>query len=343
MKLSRSRHTYNRRVKKPRRKLLSVGSFGVILLLVCLCSVIVFKKNNTIMPSVKIASSQQLTLAKNAKLAWPTTGQAAIGSVDDGLLARSSNNEKQQPTASMAKVIVALAVMEKKPFKPGQTGQSYILTAKDEANYNRELDRGGSVVPVYKGMTLTQYEAMQAMLIASANNVADSLVEKTFGSVEAYTSYAEDMLERMGLSRTNVTDASGYSSSTVSTPSELVIIGIAALKNPVIAEIVAQSEAYIPGVGMIQNTNDLLGTDGVVGIKTGTTDAAGNCLLFAARYTTNDGKDVTIVGVVMGDSNASAVFADSRNLLASVRQGFGLIDDQSTDSSVEPLTDRAPR
>jgi D-alanyl-D-alanine carboxypeptidase (penicillin-binding protein 5/6) len=91
----------------------------------------------------------------------------------------------------------------------------------------------------------------------------------------------------------------------------------------VIAEIVAQSQAPIPGIpgGIIKNTNQLLGNDeGVIGIKTGTTDEAGHCLLFAARYAAEDGQKVTIVGVVMGEKDASSLFQDSRNVLASAKQ-----------------------
>ncbi len=137
-------------------------------------------------------------------------------------------------------------------------------------------------------------------------------------------SYAQDMLQRMGLSRTVVADASGFSPATVSTPSELVAIGIAALKNPVIAEIVAQPQAQIPGIGIIKNTNQLLGTDGVIGIKTGTTDEAGHCLLFAARHAAEDGQKVTIVGVIMGDKNATSLYRDSRDLLESAKQGWSV-------------------
>jgi len=183
------------------------------------------------------------------------------------------------------------------------------------------------VLPVYEGMVVTQYQALQMMLIASANNIADTLAERIFGSEEAYITYAQNMLKRMGLSKTTVADASGFSSRTVSTASELVKIGIAALKNPVIAEIVAQSQAQIPGVGTIKNTNELLGSDGVVGIKTGTTNQAGSCLLFAARYAGVDGQKVTLVGVIMGDLDAQNLFADVRQLLASARQNYGLIDD----------------
>lgn len=290
-------------------------------------------------PSATVIASQS-SLIEHAQLTWPSSGQAAVGTVEEGLLARSSNNEKPRPTASMAKVITALAIMEKQPFKPGQTGKTYTLTSEDVAYYQAHAAKDGSVVPVYEGMVITQYQAMQMMLIASGNNIADTLVERVFGSAEAYDAYVQDMLERYGLHQTVVTDASGFDPATVSTPSELVAVGIIALKNPVIAQIVAQSHAYIPGVGTIKNTNELLGSDGVVGIKTGTTDEAGSCLLFAAEHITNNGQKITIVGVNMGDKNASKLFNDSAALLASVKQGFGLTQDPATNSAAPLLWSR---
>lgn len=256
------------------------------------------------------------------QLAWPAFGQAAIGSLEDGLLASSSANEKLRPTASMAKVITALAIMKKQPFKPGQEGQTYSITRNDIAGLNAYISEGGSVLPMLIGMKLTQYQAMQRMLIASDNNMADILVERVFGSKEAYLSYARNMLKGMGLRRTVVADASGFNPATASTPSELVAIGIAALKNKVIAGIVAQRQAQIPVAGAIKNTNQLLGADGVIGIKTGTTGKAGSCLLFAARYTARNGKKGTIVGVIMGDKNHRTLYRDSRDLLASAKQNF---------------------
>jgi D-alanyl-D-alanine carboxypeptidase (penicillin-binding protein 5/6) len=275
-------------------------------------------------------------LRQGVQLAWPAVGQAAIGSVEDGLLARSSDKEKVRPIASMAKVITALAIMEKQPFKPGQEGQIYTITKNDIAGLRAYISQGGSTLPIFIGMKLTQYQAMQRMLIASDNNMADILVERIFGATELYVSYVQDMLKRMGLSRTVVADASGFNSATVSTPSELVVIGIAALNNPMIAKIVAQQQAQVPVAGTIKNTNQVLGVDGIIGIKTGTTDAAGSCLLFAAHYTAKDRQRGTIVGVIMGDKNHSRLYSDSRDLLASAKQGFGLVETQLPHNIVAP-------
>lgn len=344
MKIKRTRYTYahDRQARKPRRRLLFAGLFSVILLLFCGYGVAAFVKD-TSMPSAETVPLQ-MTLAEDVQLAWPVVGQAAVASVEDGLPARSSDNEELRPIASMAKVITALAIMEKQPFELGQEGQTYTITAEDIASLRAYMAENGSVLPLLIGTELTQYQAMQRMLIASDNSVADIVVERIFGSQEAYVSYAQEMLQRMGLSRTVVADASGFNPTTVSTPSELVAIGIAALKNPVIAEIVAQPQARIPVAGIIENTNQLLGTDGVIGIKTGTTDEAGSCLLFAARYVADDGHEVTIVGVMMGDTNATSLFSDSRDLLASAKQGFGLVESQPAGNVVAtpPKRDRRP-
>jgi D-alanyl-D-alanine carboxypeptidase (penicillin-binding protein 5/6) len=273
----------------------------------------------------------------NGQLVWPEVGQAAIGSVEDGLLARSPGIEKARPIASMAKVITALAIMEKKPFKPGQAGQVYTINKKDITGLRTYISDGCTVLPIHTGMNITQYQAMQRMLIASDNIMADILVERTFGSKAAYLRYTKVMLKRMGLSRTVVADASGFNPGTMSTPSEVVAIGIAALKNPVIAKIVALQRADLPVTGTIKNTNQLLGLHGIIGIKTGTTYKAGSCLLFAARYTSSgDGQKKTIVGVIMGNINHSTLYRDSKNLLASAKLCFAKDEGHTTFNFVSP-------
>lgn len=337
---------HNRKTKKPHRRSLLAGFLVIILLLFGIYSVTSFFKDKSV-PSTE-AVRPQMTLTEDIQLAWPEVGQAAVGSVEDGLLARSSLNEKQRPIASMAKVITALAIMEKRPFEPGQEGQTITITKEDIDSMVAYISEEGSVQPLLVGTKLTQYQAMQRMLIASDNNMADILVERIFGSREAYVSYANDMLRRMKQSQTVVDDASGFSPQTVSTPSDMVALGIAALKNPVIAEIVAQPQAQILGdrYPIYKNTNELLGEDGVIGIKTGITREAGGCLLFAARFTTKDGKEKTIVGVVMGSGDAASRFNESRELLASARQSFGLAEAEPTDNTIattQENMDRAPR
>ncbi|MCA1806894.1 MAG: hypothetical protein LC687_03390, partial [Actinobacteria bacterium] len=169
--------------------------------------------------------------------------------------------------------------------------------------------------------------AMQALLIPSANNMADTLANWAFGSMEGYLEYANNMVAGMGLEQTTLADASGFSPASVSTPAELVLAGQAALDNEVIADIVARQQAQIyPGVETVFSTNQLLSDPSVVGIKTGTTDEAGANLLFAARHALTETSEATIVGVVMGQPERTVLYEEAQLLLQSAYQGFGFIE-----------------
>lgn len=260
------------------------------------------------------------------ELVWPSRGQAAIGTLGDGVLARSHSDEQQRPIASLAKVITALAVLEKAPLQPGEGGITITFDASDEQLYHEYLAKDGSVTAVTAGASMNQYQALQAILLPSSNNMSDSLVRRVFGSVDAYVQYANDMIGRYGLTQTRVDDASGFSPHTTSTTSEMIAIGQKALNHPVIAEIVAQSEADIPLSGVIPNYTLIIDDEHVNGIKIGNTDEAGWCLLFSAKYANDTGKEATLIGVVLGEENAAALRDSSERLLASAKAGLRRVE-----------------
>jgi D-alanyl-D-alanine carboxypeptidase (penicillin-binding protein 5/6) len=78
-----------------------------------------------------------------------------------------------------------------------------------------------------------------------------------------------------------------------------VRLGEKVLQNATLSSIVSLKAARVPVAGVVTNTNHLLGLDGDIGIKTGSTNAAGGCLLFAV-HTTVDSLPVTLVGAVLG-------------------------------------------
>jgi serine-type D-Ala-D-Ala carboxypeptidase (penicillin-binding protein 5/6) len=116
-------------------------------------------------------------------------------------------------------------------------------------------------------------------------------------------------------------DATGMSPDNRATATDLVELGKIALANPVIAELTSTPTISIPSVGEIENTNDLLGVNGVRGMKTGTLDEAGACLLFAADYQIGS-ETVTVVGVMLGGKNHPSLNVDISALLATVQAGF---------------------
>ncbi len=252
---------------------------------------------------------------------WPDHGQAALAADGYGLLAQN-RADKPVPIASVAKIMTALAVLKQKPLDLHQSGPNLTLTAADVALYQNNLSDGGSVVPVVNGETISEYQSLEAMLLPSANNMADTLVNWAFGSMDNYIGYANSLAQGLGLRNTHIADASGFADMTVSTAADLVVIGQQALKNPVLAQIVQEKSAIIPIAGEVINTNFILGQNGLIGIKTGNTDAAGGCFLLAIRRQWQ-GHLLTVIGAVLGAPTLDVAMHDGLSLADSAYTGFG--------------------
>jgi D-alanyl-D-alanine carboxypeptidase (penicillin-binding protein 5/6) len=265
---------------------------------------------------------------------WPKSGQAALGSLQEGVLTHSSSPENVAPTASVAKVFTALAVLEKKPITSGTKGPLITLDQTDVDLYKHYMSIGGSNVAVTPGEQITETQALEAMLLPSANNIADSLAIWAFGSMEAYIAYANTMVKGWGLNDTTISDASGFSAATTSTPSNLIVAGQKLLNNPVLSVIVAESSATIPVAGLIRNTNQLLGSQNVLGIKTGHTDEAGGCLLFAAQVTLDANHSTTLIGAILGTPDMATAFSDTARLISEGSKGFGIMTIATVDAKI---------
>ncbi|GAB2458886.1 D-alanyl-D-alanine carboxypeptidase (penicillin-binding protein 5/6) [Conyzicola lurida] len=256
-----------------------------------------------------------------ADLGWPALGASAVGAIGyDGVLG-AGGNDQAAPIASITKIISALVVLEAKPIGLDDAGPDIEFTAKDVAIRAAYQAVNGATEPVQAGMVLTQRQVMDVMLVESANNYAESLVTWAFGSVDEFLPVANAWLADHGLASTSISDPTGMSPLNVSTASDLVQLGKLALANPVVNAIVGTATEQVPVLGEISNSNALLGIDGIRGIKTGTLDEAGACLLFAADYVVG-GETVTIVGVVLGGTDHKSLNVSVRALLADVEAGF---------------------
>ena len=228
---------------------------------------------------------------------------------------------QSESIASMTKTITALVLLDKHPIPQGSEGPTITFTSADVDILHQVWAEDGSWAPVQAGEQLTEKQALTAMLLPSANNYAISLAIWGFGSVDAFLTYANSWLGSHGFTGTHLTDPSGLDPGSVSTPPDLVSIGKLVIANPVLAQIVDTPTADLPGAGTVQNGNELLGHDGIVGIKTGWTDQAGHCLLFAASVTVH-GHPLKLVGVVTGAPDYTNLWTDVPTLLKSVEDGF---------------------
>lgn len=270
-------------------------------------------------------------------LAWPSYGEAAVGAEDYGVLA-THGPQTPVPTASTAKIMLTLCVLRVKPLEQGQIYKPVLtLTQRDVDIYNKFYLEDGSIAPVRAGEVISEYQALQAVLLPSANNMADSLAIWAFGSTAAYTNYANKYAAELGLTGAHFDDPSGFSPKTVSTAQDLVKLSLAAMKNPVFREIVAQPQAKIPVAGTIYNVNGLLGKHDIIGIKTGNTDEAGGVFVIASTRTIND-KELTVVAAVMGGPNLVRAMLDSVPLVQSAKQNFALQTVLPKDATVSTYT-----
>lgn len=263
----------------------------------------------------------QAPVTAAVQLDWPGYGASAIGAIGyPGVLA-SSGAAEPQPIASITKVITALVVLEAKPLSQGEQGPEITTTATDSALYNSYFARNGKVEPVKAGLVFSEHQLLQLTLVASANNYTATLVNWAFGSEEAFLPIARDWLAAHGLDDTTLTDATGMNPENTSTVSDLIELGKIAIADPVVSELVVTQRISIAHVGEIDNTNELLGSAGVRGIKTGTLDEAGACLLFAADYEIA-GTMVTVIGVILGGDDHPSLNRDVVALLSTAQSGF---------------------
>ena len=229
---------------------------------------------------------------------WPAYGQAAFVQTGQSQV-QAGPNQHVAAIASVAKVMTAYLVLRDHPLRPGEDGPTIALTAADVADTDRRRRHGESVVSIAAGEQLTERQALDALLLPSANNIAVVLARWDAGSADRFVARMNTTARSLGMTHTRYTDPSGYDDATVSTAADQVRIVDRAMRLPVFASIVATPSATLPVADTVHNTNTLLGHNGFVGVKTGSTDAAGGCFAFRAiRWI--DGKRTAITGVVLG-------------------------------------------
>jgi serine-type D-Ala-D-Ala carboxypeptidase (penicillin-binding protein 5/6) len=237
---------------------------------------------------------------------WPAYGQAAVQLGQSPV--HVGPNQHAAPIASVAKVMTAYLVLRDHPLRPGEEGPTITLTDADVADTDRRAGQDESVVPIAAGEQLTELQALQAVLLPSANNIAAVLARWDAGSEGRFVARMNATARSLGMTHTRYTDPSGYDDATVSTAADQMRIVDRAMRLPVFASIVAAPSATLPVAGTVHNTNRLLGYDGFVGVKTGSDDAAGGCFAFRAIRSI-DGKRTTITGVVLGQPGHDQIAA----------------------------------
>lgn len=274
-----------------------VGWAIVVLVVLAIVLVVVQFVRSVPGQATEAAGPRTVSVPGSASLPWPTSGSAAVA-VGNGSI-RTSGPKTPAPIASLAKIMTAYVVLKAHPIPTGQTGPSIAITSADVATYQAEAAASDSVLALATGEMLTEQQALEALLVASADNVADILAQWDAGSVTAFVTKMNATARKLGMDHTHYTDPSGLAAATVSTPTDQLLISREAMAIPTFASIVAMQSATFPVAGTVQNYDYDVGHNGIIGIKTGSDTAAKGCWSFAATRTVAGSKQI-VYGVVMG-------------------------------------------
>jgi D-alanyl-D-alanine carboxypeptidase (penicillin-binding protein 5/6) len=265
----------------------------------------------------RVALPSYVRLRGNAPaFAWPREGQAAVTLQQDAGAAASPATQTPVPIASVAKVMTAYVTLLEHPLSAGEPGFMLRVTPADVAEEGRREALDQSILPVRAGERLSERQALQALLLPSANNIAWLLAAHE-GGVRAFLARMNATARRLGMGATTYTDPSGFEATTVSSAVDQLKLARVAMGIPVFAALVDERSARLPVAGRVLNFNALVGHDGYVGVKTGSDTAAGGCLMFAKRIE-RAGRLLTILGVVLGQRDGPLVEAA---LASAVRLG----------------------
>jgi serine-type D-Ala-D-Ala carboxypeptidase (penicillin-binding protein 5/6) len=266
-----------------------------------------------------LAAAVTAGYAARSHLVHPVYGPPGLGQASYRIAGQdvvSSSGQQPVPIASLAKVMTAYLVLRDHPLDGGDGSLGLTVTAADVADTERRAGQDESIVRVAAGETLTERQALAALLLPSANNVAAMLARAAAGSSAAFVARMNDMADALDMRHTSYTDPSGFDEATRSTAADQLVLAQQAMRLPDFAALVALPSYELPVAGTVHNTNRLLGREGFVGIKTGSDGAAGGCFMFRAH---RSGGDVT--GVVLGRSGhdlIGAALQAARELVESV-------------------------
>lgn len=222
---------------------------------------------------------------------------------DTGEILYSQNCNERLPMASTTKIMTALLLCEL-----GGDLSTEIVTTREMVTVE------GSSMGLQVGDTVSYYDLLYGMLLASGNDAANTTAIALGGSVSGFVDIMNKRADSMGLVDTHFVTPSGLDANEhYTTAYELALIAKEALSNELFAAAAASESARLcygntPYYRTLTNHNKLLKMyDDVVGVKTGYTKKSGRCLVSASR---KDGKFV--IAVTLNDGND---WADHRTLL----------------------------
>jgi serine-type D-Ala-D-Ala carboxypeptidase (penicillin-binding protein 5/6) len=205
----------------------------------------------------------------------------------------------QRPVASLTKVMTALVVV-----RAGHLSRRIRITPA-EVDYVATYDLSNA--GLHAGDVLSARDLLYGMLLPSGADAAMALAESYGPGITRFVAKMNALARKLHLTATHFTNFDGVQSSDVSTPTNLIKLGLAAMREPAFRDVVKHNSYTLAAWPRRHyyhwlNTNELLKRyPGTIGIKTGWTPDAGECLLFETTF-----RKKTLIGVVMDTASTNS-------------------------------------
>jgi D-alanyl-D-alanine carboxypeptidase (penicillin-binding protein 5/6) len=252
-----------------------------------------------------LAQSVDVPSSRPVPPPYPTTGQGAVSIPSIGV-EEASVGEKPVPVASLTKLMTAYIVLHDHPLAVDQAGPSVTATQADVLDFEIDAVSDDSNAQVMLGEQITEQQLLGGLLVHSADNYADLLARWDAGSIPAFITKMNATAAALGMTQTHFADASGISDQSVSTASDILKVAAPDMALPVVASIVDNNSVTLPVAGTLSTYTPLLGLDGIVGVKSGYTDAAGGCDVVAVIRPVH-GHPTLLLAAVTGQTGAFAL------------------------------------
>ncbi len=252
----------------------------------------------------------------------------------DTILYQKNIDEKIEP-ASTTKIMTCILALES-----GRLGEKVTVSSK-------AAGQGGSYIPGHlkTGEEVVMSDLINGMMMASGNDAAVAVAEFLGGSVEGFATMMNTKAAELGMTNTHFTVPHGmHADDHYSTARDMAKLTLYAMQNPQFAQIVKQASYTMPatnksGARDVKNTNHLLDSESTdyyqyaTGIKTGSTPAAGDCLVSSAS---RDGMNLICL-VFKDEYNGSERWPLSKNLFEWGFANFKTVDVANLLAGVDPV------
>lgn len=273
-------------------------------------------------PTAPAGPAAAVLLFRDGASAISVTGGEEYLGPDTGGVWLTSGTDEVRPMASISKLVTALVVLDAWPLDGTDVGPTLTFDAADNDLYDEYYVRGATIAAMPTGSEMSLRDALATMLIPSASNYAEVVSTWAFGSQGAFVGAARRWLAANGLDSTTLVEPTGLDPRNTSTPTDLLALGKIAAANPVVARIAATPSMTLGGAGTVRNTNGLLGTAGITGLKTGNLGAGSYNLLYTASLDVGAAAPLSVTGVALGGYSSAAINESVVATLESLRRGF---------------------